>query len=225
MHVRGSVIDVVIDRAPGNLFTTQMCETLSELLVRPPDGTHVMHLAGTADMFCLGRERGGAGVEELRVEVEALVRLNRALVASPLVTIAEVTGPAAGFGVGVAALCDIAISSDTATYRFPEIGIGLAPSLVLAWLAKAVGRREAFWLTATGSEIDAARATELGLVNEHVPPEELAGRVAAVEELVLSKPQRVHREIKELLELFAESSRPQSDVLAADRLVLASLPH
>ena len=35
-------------------------------------------------------------------------------------------------------------------FYFPEVGIGLAPALVLAWLPRLIGERQAFWLTATG---------------------------------------------------------------------------
>ena len=91
-----------------------------------------------------------------------------ALRTSPLVTIAEVHGDAAGFGVGLIAACDVAVAVSDAHFWFPEVGIDLAPALVLAWLPRVVGERQAFWLTATGERVAAARAQELGLVNEVV---------------------------------------------------------
>ena len=100
----------------------------------------VLRSAGEA--FCLGRERTAATAHELPGEVDTLVAVNDALSRSPLVSVAVVAGDAAGFGVGLAALCDVAVAADTARFSFPEVGIGLAPTLVLAWLAGTVGAHD-----------------------------------------------------------------------------------
>lgn len=109
--VDGPVIRAVIDRGDANLLTTAMCEELTELLATPPPGAHVLRLAARGPSFCLGRERRGRSLEELRHEVTALVGLNRALRKSPLVTLAEVQGDAAGFGVGLATLCRVSVAA------------------------------------------------------------------------------------------------------------------
>jgi enoyl-CoA hydratase/carnithine racemase len=120
-------------------------------------------LRANGSVFCLGREWAGATPGELRVETKVLVGVQRALSKTPLVTVAEVPCDAAGFGVGLLAACDVAVAVADARFWFPEVGIGLA--LVLAWLPRTVGERQAFWLTATGEKISAARALELGLLN------------------------------------------------------------
>src|SRR3712207_6933355 len=48
------------------------------------------------------------------------------------------------------AACDVSVAVASARIFFPEVSIGLAPALVLAWLPRVIGAREAFWLTATG---------------------------------------------------------------------------
>ena len=166
------VVEVVIDRPPDNLLTVELCAELTELLLRPPPGTHVLRLRAAGEVFCLGRERAGSTPGELRSETQTLVALHRALRDTPLVTIAEVHGDAAGFGVGVLAACDVSVAVSDASLWFPEIGIDLAPALVLAWLPRIVGERQAFWLTATGEPISAARGLELGLLNDVVSSRE-----------------------------------------------------
>jgi len=219
----GATIRVAIDRPPGNLFTSEMCAQLAGLLETPPDGVHVVRVTGSNGVFCLGRERPGANVEDLRPEVAALVRLNTALSSTRLVTVAEVTGDAAGFGVGIAALSDVALCSLDAQFSFPEIAIGLAPSLVLAWLERLVGRRTAFWLTATGEKFGAERAVALGIVNEATGPGALARRVDDVVAAISARPAHVHAEIKEMLRLFAGMQPADVVSVATDRLILGSL--
>ena len=155
----------------------------------------------------MGREREGSTPAELREEVGVLVALTRALRRTRLVTVAEVQGDAAGFGVGVIAACNVAVAVESARFSFPEVTIGLAPALVLAWLPRVVGEREAFWLTASGEAIPARRAQELGLLNGVVPTaEELAKDVDDRIGVLRSHSPRVHADIKDMLRLFAGAS-------------------
>src|SRR3954471_5802334 len=102
------VLEVVIDRPPDNLLTVGLCAELTELLLNPPPGAHVLRLRAAGEVFCLGRERAGTTPAELRAETRTLVSLHRALRDTPLVTVAEVNGDAAGFGVGGLAALDLA---------------------------------------------------------------------------------------------------------------------
>jgi enoyl-CoA hydratase/carnithine racemase len=218
------VVEVELDNGSDNLLTIAMCEQLTELLLHPPAGAHVLRLWANGPAFCLGRERAGATPADLHAETQVLVGLQRALRRTPLVTVAEVQGDAAGFGVGLLAACDVAVAAAEARFSFPEIGIGLAPALVLAWLPKVVGERQAFWLTATGEKITAARAVELGLLNAVAgSPEDLSKdvdeRVAALRE----RDPRLHTEIREMLQAGRGLDEDQALELSVDRLVVGSL--
>jgi methylglutaconyl-CoA hydratase len=218
------VLDVVIDRPPSNLLTVGLCAELTELLQRPAAGAHVMRLRAAGEVFCLGRERAGATPADLVSETRTLVALHQALRRTALVTIAEVHGDAAGFGVGLIAACDVAVAVADARFWFPEVGIDLAPALVLAWLPRVVGERKAFWLTATGERIAASRAQEMGLVNEVVSdPEALAKEVAERVAALRSHNPRIHSEIKSLLRAFRSLDEDQALELSVDRLVVGAL--
>lgn len=218
------VLDVELDRPPDNLMTVPLCEKLTALLLRPPTGVHVLRLRALGEVFCLGRERPAATPGELRAESQVLVGLHRALRTSPLVTVAQVHGHAAGFGVGLVAACDVAVAIQDAHFRFPEVGIDLAPAIVLAWLPRLVGEREAFWLTATGEALPAPRAKELGLVNEVVADRaaleaEVDRRVTALR----ARSPRVHAEIKEMLRLSRNVDEDTALDVSVDRLVVGAL--
>jgi methylglutaconyl-CoA hydratase len=225
LHVEqsGPVVRVRIDAGPGNLFTPEMTAELSTLLRTPPDGAHVVHLCTSGPDFCLGRAPFRKGIESLTEDVSGLVGVNHALSESPAVTVADVSGDAAGFGVGLVAFCDVAIASPDASFYFPEVDGGFAPALVLSWLAPLVGRHQAFWLAATGVRLPAREACELGLVTEVAQDGGLTAAVAAAIELLCSKPPQVHRDIKRLMRLYAAASDETRDKLAQDQLIFGVL--
>ena len=223
-HQDGPVLTVRLDSPDGNLMSLDMCDALAEVLTSPPDGVHVLVLSAAGETFCMGRERTAATPDDLPHEVRRLVAVNDALAATRLVTVARVHGNAAGFGVGLAALCDVAIATRDAQLNFPEVRINLAPALVLAWLPHMVGRRAAFWLTASGAPVSGDEAVRIGLLNEVTADVAaldavLAQKIAA---LVTAQP-RVHTEIRAMLRAVDSLSESQAYELASDRLVLGSL--
>src|SRR4051794_40555730 len=218
------ILDVVIDRPPDNLLTVELCAELTELLLAPPPDAHVLRLRSIGEAFCLGRERAGSTPAELRAETQILVGLHRALRDTPLVTVAQIHGDTAGFGVGIIAACDVSVAVSDATLSFPEVGIDLAPALVLAWLPRLVGERQAFWLTATGERISATRALELGLVTEVVDSAEaLAEEVRTRVDALRSRNPRIHAEIKDMLRACRDLDEDQALELSVDRLVVGAL--
>lgn len=220
----GAVVRVVLDNGDNNLLTIDTIESLSALLADPPEGAHVLHIRAEGPNFCLGRERGANDVDGLRRESEALVALNQALGNGRMVTVAEVAGGAAGFGCGLAALCDISFAAPSATFWFPEVNIDLAPAVVLAWLPQRIGRAQAFRLAATGAAVDAERAAALGLITEVAPSADaLSGVVTAEIDALLTRNPRVHREIKSFLQATSDMSEAQAYRLALDRLVIGSM--
>lgn len=220
------VVVAELDRPPGILWTIDLCQAFIALLDAPAPGAHVLRLRSAGDVYSLGREREGTTAGELRREASVLVAVTRALRRTRLVTVTEVHGDAAGFGVGVVSACDVAVAvaAADARFSFPEVGIGLAPALVLAWLPRVVGEREAFWLTATGEQVSAPRALELGLLNAVAPTVEalrsdVDERIAA---LRLRSP-RVHAEIRDMLRAMRPLGGDAALDLSIDRLVVGSL--
>lgn len=217
------VVTVGLDR-PGGLLTIADCRELTAMLLAPPAGARALRLRGADGVFCRGRERAGTTPGELRQESQVLVDLHRALDRTSLLTVAEVDGDAAGFGVGVVASCDLALAVAGSSFSFPEAGIGLAPALVLAWLPAVVGEREAFWLTASGLPFDAARARELGLLNEVVATaDELPSATDRSIDAVLRHGTRVHSEIRSMVRAGRALTRDQAFDLSVDRLVVGAL--
>lgn len=93
--------------------------------------------------------------------------------------VARVQGYALGGGFEIALACDIIVASDTASFALPEPKRGLvAFAGGMHRLPRQIPPRIAMGYLLTGRSMNAARAYELGLVNEVVPA---AGLDAAVD--------------------------------------------
>ncbi|HYI79665.1 MAG TPA: enoyl-CoA hydratase/isomerase family protein [Thermoleophilaceae bacterium] len=224
LTLEDGTMEAVVDHGDGNLFTVAMCDELSRWLLAPPAGAHVLRLRAVGDAFCLGRERAAVGAAALRAETEALIRLNRAIAGSDLITVAEVQGDAAGYGVGLAAICDISVAAPSARFWFPEVEMDLAPSIVLVWLAPTIGRKQALLLTATGEAIDARRAAELDLITEVAASDDrLAAAVSEHVAVLRSHSPTVHADIKRFVTRTAGWTADEAYELAAEKLTNAGL--
>jgi enoyl-CoA hydratase/carnithine racemase len=91
----------------------------------------------------------------------------------PQPVIAQVQGIATAAGCQLVATCDLAIASEDAQFATPGVKIGLFCSTPMVALSRAVGRKRAMEMLLTGKLVDAATATEWGLINRAVPAAEL----------------------------------------------------
>lgn len=95
--------------------------------------------------------------------------------------IAAVQGFALGGGSELALAADFIVAAENAVFGQPEVKLGLMPGFGgTQRLARRVGIARARQFIFTGQSIRAAEAKDLGLVNEVVPKQELAGRVRAL---------------------------------------------
>ena len=158
-------------------------------------------LTGADPAFCsgddvkaimLGEERESA-VAQLREVRPRPTPAAAAVLECDRPVIAAVNGPAVGWGMDLALLCDIRIASEKA--RFSELFIkrGLIADIGGLWrLPQIVGPSRAAELLFTGDVIDAREAERIGLVSRTVPhgellaaARELARRIAANAPLAL----------------------------------------
>ena len=89
-------------------------------------------------------------------------------------TIAAINGHALGGGLELALACDLRIASESATFGFPEVTLGI----IHGWggtqrTIRAIPRAKAAEMVLMGERIDAQEALRLGLINKVVPPDQL----------------------------------------------------
>lgn len=132
-----------------------------------------------------------------RIAVTAQLLLNKIDYGST-VFIAAINGYALGGGCELALACDIRIAADTAQLGQPEINLGIIPG----WggtqrLPRLVGSSMAKQLMLTGERISAARAAQIGLVNEVVAAAKLINRAQELAQTIAAKPKMALQLIKE----------------------------
>jgi len=108
-------------------------------------------------------------------------QLMRRIERMPKPVIAKINGFALGGGLELAMACHLRVAAETARMGQPEINLGLIPGFGGSQrLLRLCGRAAALELCLLGAPITAARAAQLGIVNEVVPAVELDARVRAL---------------------------------------------
>jgi enoyl-CoA hydratase/carnithine racemase len=94
-----------------------------------------------------------------------VAQLLRAAKASTVPLIARVNGACMAGGMGLLAMCDLAVAARHAVFGLPEVKVGVFPAQVLSVLQHLIPRRKLAELCLTGEPVDSALALEIGLVN------------------------------------------------------------
>jgi enoyl-CoA hydratase len=141
-------------------------------------GVRLILITGSGEKaFCAGGDLGSGmmadGVlagQNGRARFGDLFRVLRRL-GKPVV--AKVQGDALGGGFGLMLGCDLVVAAEEARMGTPEVRLGLFPHVIMATIFRNVGRKAGMEMILTGDKISAARALELGLINQVVPRAEL----------------------------------------------------
>ncbi len=169
-----------------NALSAALMDAMIEALGRAAKDrqTRVVVIAGAGLAFCAGHDLREIRADRRRETYERLFaqcsELMLAIVRLPKPVIAEVHGVATAAGCQLVASCDLAVAAEDARFATPGVNIGLFCSTPMVALSRAVGRKAAMEMLLTGELIDAARASEIGLVNRVAPSGELRAEVDAL---------------------------------------------
>jgi len=94
-----------------------------------------------------------------------LAQLLRRAKASNVPLIARVNGACMAGGMGLLAMCDLAVAAGHAVFGLPEVKVGVFPAQVLAVLQHLIPRRVLAEMCLTGEPLSSAQALAYGLVN------------------------------------------------------------
>jgi enoyl-CoA hydratase len=130
------------------------------------DSVACIVLTGAGTAFCSGMDTGqfGGDPEHRRRLVETSTGAFHAVGRCPKPVLAAVNGPALAGGFALALLCDIRLASESATFGYSEVALGIPASYAAARAAlnPAVARD----LCLTGRVVGAEEAARLGIVSE-----------------------------------------------------------
>lgn len=186
----GALATVVIDRPERrNAVDRQTVLELGRVVADhagSPEITVVV-LRGRGSTFCAGADGGDLGLllrrtdDELmgdfREQLDVLDVIRRAA----SVTVAAVQGVTLGFGVALAASCDLVVAASDSRFGLPEIKLGMAPAMVLPSLGHRLAPGQALRLAVGARTITAHEAESIGLVDLVLPADDYD---AALEEIL-----------------------------------------
>jgi enoyl-CoA hydratase/carnithine racemase len=194
----GSVAVLTLNRpAARNSLSEALIASLHAALAGIADDATVRALviAAQGPAFCAGhdlkeltarRSDADGGRAYFAEIMNACSAMMQAIVNLPKPVIASVQGVATAAGCQIVASCDLAIASEAASFATPGVDIGLFCSTPMVALSRNVPRKQAMEMLLTGEPVTAARAREIGLVNQVVPPgAERAAALALAEKVAL----------------------------------------
>jgi enoyl-CoA hydratase len=173
---RGPVAVVSLDRPEVlNAYNVAMRDDLHAVLGAVDDDPDVraLVLRGRGRAFSSGGDLTEFGTAPSPLVARA-VRWRRdvwgRLLELRAATVAAVHGWAAGGGMEMALLCDLAVAADDARFALPETGLGAIPGVGgTQTVARRAGLAVGLDLVLTGRTLDARAALAAGLVSRVVP--------------------------------------------------------
>lgn len=190
-------------------------ETLSDA-----DTVRAVVLRANGKSFCAGADldwmqrMADYSMAENIEDAMTLARLMSLINRCPKPVVALVQGPAVGGGVGLAATADIAIASDTASFRLSEAALGITPATISPYVLRAIGERAARRYFLTAESFSALEAHRLGLVHEVVPEHMLDAAAASVLDKLLGNSTMAQAASKDLI--FAVVDKPIDAAMITD---------
>ncbi|HEX3842494.1 MAG TPA: enoyl-CoA hydratase/isomerase family protein [Acidimicrobiales bacterium] len=177
----GPLAYCIVDRPEArNAMTASMYFAVRlavDLVNRDPELAGML-LTGTGDVFIPGGDLGAASVDDWGGAVGLLgmdVVPFEAIRNSRKPVVSAVNGICQGGGLLMAMLSDVAVASQAATFRCPELYRGIADTGYAQYLPAQIGPARARDMLFTGRTIDAPEACAWGLVSRVTPPERLLG--------------------------------------------------
>jgi enoyl-CoA hydratase/carnithine racemase len=162
---------LTIDRPERrNALNAEVIDALQAALdrVKADETIRGVVLTGSGDeAFCAGADLGGDSFAfDYATPTIAYANLLRTARTLNVPLLARVNGACMAGGMGLLAMCDLAIAARHAMFGLPEAKVGVFPMQVLAVLQAQVPQRCLAQLCLTGDAIDAATAREIGLVSQ-----------------------------------------------------------
>src|ERR1700744_6373457 len=171
----GPIRELRLDRPPVNALTSELIGALRRGLEQAShDGARAIIISGAPGMFSAGldiRVLVEAGRDDIATLWRELYAMMKAIAASPIPTVAAVTGHAPAGGTVIALFCDrrVAAQGDF-KLGLTEVQVGIPlPPVILFALQRLVGARQAERLAVGGLIVSAQEALAAGLVDELVP--------------------------------------------------------
>ena len=190
-----------------NAFNDEMIAELTHAFktLGNDEQVRVIVLAAAGKAFCAGadlnwmRAMADYSYEENLADADKLAQMLKTIYECPKPTIAAVQGDVYAGGMGLVAVCDVAIAVRIANFCLSEVRLGLAPATISPYVIKALGARASQRYFLSAEVFDAKKARQLGFVHERVSEESLDDAVAVFCDKVIKNSPDAVKTCKRLL--------------------------
>ena len=147
------------------------------------------------EAFCSGADLGGGVFDfDYSEPISNYANMLRAARRTTVPVIGRINGFCLAGGMGLLAICDMAVASENAKFGLPEVKVGLFPMQVAAILQSMIPARKVAEMCYTGEMLTADEALACDLVNYVVDPAELDAKVDwLVDRVVTKSPSAIRR--------------------------------
>ena len=207
-----------------NAFDGAMVDELSEAFGElAQDATvRAIVLASSGTTFCAGADLnwlgtdGAVSTSDAQKDAERLMKMFRAIDECPCPVIGRIQGAAFGGGVGLIAVCDIAIAVGDATFSLSEVRLGLVPAVIAPFLLRKAGESFVRRFCLTGESFSASTAQQCHLVHDVIDRDKLDSRVDELVRMVLSLAPQATRDTKALFRRLLTLSELEQERVCID---------
>ena len=140
-------------------------------------------LGGNGKAFCAGadlawmRAMADYSWEQNRADAQGLADMLWTIYSCPVPVVGRIHGDCYAGGLGLAAVCDVLVAADAATFCLSEAKLGLLPATISPYVVRALGEQASRRYFVTAERFDAQRAQALGFVHEVCTIEALDAKV------------------------------------------------
>ena len=205
----GAVATVTLNRPEvRNAFNDEVITELTQAFgqLGQDDQVRAIVLAAEGPAFCAGadlnwmRRMADYTHAENLLDAAQLAEMLRVIYTCPKPTVARIQGDVYAGGMGLVAVCDMAVSVDTANYCLSEVKLGLYPATISPYVIRAMGARAAHRYFLTAERFDAAEAMRIGFVHAVVLAEQLDDKVNELTKALVTASPNAVKECKTLLQ-------------------------
>lgn len=171
VEIRSKVLYLTINRPERrNAINGEVISALKTAIAQASTNRNIraIVLTGSGDRsFCAGADlqTGQSFSFDYSEPYQEFAQLLRVARAAQVPLIARVNGACMAGGMGLLAMCDMALAAPHAIFGLPEVKVGVFPAQVLSVLQNLIPRRILNELCLTGESISATEALQLGLIN------------------------------------------------------------
>ncbi len=213
VEIRKGVAYVMLNRPEvSNAFNEFLIEELTDCFTGLAEDSTIraVTLTGKGRHFCAGADLAWMqkvahySREENIEDSKKMAFMFQTIDECPKPVVGRINGSAFGGGVGLVAVCDVAVCSSEAVFAFSEVKLGIVPAVISTYVIPKIGVSRARSLFVTGERFPAQEALRMGLVHKVCSPEELDKTVDAQLALLESSGPHAVKAAKELIHRFTQ---------------------